>query len=135
MASEGAWKKRLFAWLLAIAAGVFIAYVVPVRDRCVDPRVPRSTQVSVSRGAGGECVLHVASGDVTYPAAECAALTCEPGLASTLERVRVWMLGPLFLVYFAGSFAWALRWRMLLILAGVRTSLWGVWRVTLKAQG
>jgi uncharacterized protein (TIRG00374 family) len=134
MASERAWKKRLFAWLLAVAAGAFIAYVVPIRDRCVDPRVPRSTEVAVSRGAGGACVLHIASGDVTYPAGECAELKCEPGLASTLERVHAWMLAPLFAIYFAGSFAWALRWRMLLILAGVRTSLWGVWRVTLQAQ-
>jgi uncharacterized protein (TIRG00374 family) len=134
MANERAWRKRLFAWLLAIAAGAFIAYVVPIRDRCVDPRVPTSTQVSVSRGAGGACVLHIASGDVTYPAAECAELKCEPGLASTLERVRAWMLAPLFAIYVVGSLAWALRWRMLLGLAGVRTSLWGVWRVTLQAQ-
>jgi uncharacterized protein (TIRG00374 family) len=134
LSAKVSWKKRLFSWGLAVAACVFVAYVVPIRDRCEDPRVPRSTQVAVSREPGGDCVLHIKSGDVRYPAAECAELRCEPGLASTFAHVKVWYLFPLFAIYVLGSFAWAVRWRMLLILAGVKISVWSVWRVTLQAQ-
>jgi uncharacterized membrane protein YbhN (UPF0104 family) len=134
MSEKASWKKRLLAWALALAAGAFIAWAVPLRDRCEDPRAPQSTQVSVSREANGDCLLHIASGDVRYPAAECAELKCEPGLLSTFAHARVWMLVALFAVYVTGSFAWAVRWRMLLLLAGVRLSVWSVWRVTLQAQ-
>ena len=35
--------KRAFAWGLALAALVFVVTVVPVRDRCDDPRAPVAT--------------------------------------------------------------------------------------------
>jgi hypothetical protein len=59
--------------------------LVPIRDRCWDPRAATSTLVAVSRDEGG-CVLHLRSGDVAIDGALCAELRCEPGLASTLRH-------------------------------------------------
>ena len=129
-------RARLTLWLqwgLAIVALTFVAWVVPVRDRCRDAQAPRSTSVTVTRDDHG-CVLHVRSGDVRVDAAACARLQCEPGIASTLSHARVGVLLGALAVYAAGMFAWAARWRALLAFAGIDMSLWQVWRVSTEAQ-
>ena len=124
--------KRLFAWVLAIAALSFVAWVVPIRDRCEDPAA-RSTRVAVTR-TDNACILHIASGDVTISAADCARLKCEPGLRSTFAHVRVPYVIALFGVYVLGAVAWAARWRVLLAFAGVKVPLRSLVRITMEAQ-
>jgi hypothetical protein len=124
---------RLAAWALAIVALAFVAWVVPVRDRCWDPRAPASTKVSISREADG-CILHVHTGDVRIPAVDCAQLRCEPGVASTLTHARPGVLAGLLAVYLLGMLLWAARWRMLLAFAGVDMTVMQVWRVSIEAQ-
>jgi uncharacterized membrane protein YbhN (UPF0104 family) len=124
---------RLLSLALALAAIVFIANVVPVRDLCWDDRAPRATRTTVSRVAEG-CVLHIPSGDVFIDARECARLRCEPGILSAFAHVRLDVLSGLVLLYAMGTLAWAARWRALLRLAGVRLSLLQVWRVSIEAQ-
>ena len=124
---------RILTWALAIVALAFVAWVVPVRDRCWDPRSPESTRVSVSRDDGG-CILHVRTGDVRIPAADCAALRCEPGVASTLSHARIGVLAALMGLYMFGMLMWAARWRMLLSFAGVDMSVMQLWRVSIEAQ-
>lgn len=129
------WKKRVFSWGLALAALTFVVWSVPIRDRCEDPTARSgSTRVIVSRASGGDCLLHIKSGDVRISAAECASLKCEPGLASTISHARLDILAVLCAIYFTGTVAWSVRWRMLLSLAGVRLSLFEVWRITMRAQ-
>jgi uncharacterized membrane protein YbhN (UPF0104 family) len=124
---------RILSWALPALAIAFVVWIVPVRDRCVDPRAPATTRVAVTR-TETTCILHVKSGDVTIPASECAALQCEPGLASTLAHARVPLLGAILALYFAATFIWAVRWRILLRLADVRASVLDVWRVLLESQ-
>ena len=52
---------RALSWALALTALAFVAWVVPVRDRCWDAAAPASTRVAVSRDAAG-CLLHLRSG-------------------------------------------------------------------------
>lgn len=133
--------KRLGKWVLALGALAFVAYVVPIRDHCVDPGLsgaaitdaPRSSRVSVSRAPDG-CTLHRAGGNVPLDAAACARLSCEQGLQSTFAHVRLVPLGILLTVYLMSTLVWSMRWRALLRLAGVRISLPSTWRVTLEAQ-
>jgi uncharacterized membrane protein YbhN (UPF0104 family) len=124
---------RLFPWLLAIAALSFVCWMIPVRDRCWDPRAPASTHVAVSRTEVG-CVLHLRSGNVSLDAAECGELRCEPGIATTFAHARVGILGGLLVVYALGTLAWAARWRSLLSFAGVDLPLFTVWRISIEAQ-
>jgi uncharacterized membrane protein YbhN (UPF0104 family) len=124
---------RVLSWVLALVALAFVAWVVPVRDRCWDPRAPRSTQVSVSRDDAG-CVLHLRTGDVHEPPEECASLQCEPGLASTLGHARLGVAAGLLALYFLSTLAWAARWRALLAFADVELPLRDVWRVSIEAQ-
>jgi uncharacterized membrane protein YbhN (UPF0104 family) len=124
--------RRLLAWLLAIAALSFVAWVVPIRDRCEDPDA-RSTRVSVTRTNDG-CTLHIKSGDVTISAAECSRLKCEPGLRSTFTHVRIDVTVALFGFYVLGAVAWAARWRTLLAFAGVKVPLRSLVRITMEAQ-
>jgi uncharacterized membrane protein YbhN (UPF0104 family) len=124
---------RVLRWALAVAALGFVAWVVPVRDRCWDPRSPATTRVAVTRSAAG-CVLHLRSGEVEEPASECAQLTCEPGLASTSAHADAAVLLGLLALYGLGYLAWAARWRSLLSFAGVDMSLGQVWRVSIEAQ-
>ena len=122
-------------WGLALVALAFVAWVVPVRDHCWDPRSPASTRVSVSRETnGGSCVLHARTGDVGIDAAQCAKLTCEPGVASTIGHARWGVLSMLLILYALGTLAWAARWRALLGLTGIALSLGDVWRVSIEAQ-
>jgi uncharacterized membrane protein YbhN (UPF0104 family) len=79
-------------------------------------------------------VLHLRTGDVRVGAAECAQLQCEPGLATAFERTRPVVLGALFVLYAAGSVAWAARWRALLGFAGIDLPLSQVWRISTEAQ-
>ncbi len=123
----------LLRWALAAVALAFVVWVVPVRDRCWDPRAPASTSLTVSRDAGG-CVLHLRSGDVRIDAAACASLRCEPGIASTLARTHLGLLAIVLAVYAVGTLAWAARWRALLGLAGIRMSVARVWRISTEAQ-
>jgi uncharacterized membrane protein YbhN (UPF0104 family) len=133
------WRKRAFAWGLALAALAFVASVVPIRDHCEDPAAPaaiaqtKAAQVPVSHDKSG-CVLHRPEGDARLPAAECARLACVPGLVSTLKGARVGMLLGLCALYFFATFAWAARWRALLTLAKVPITLLEAWRITLEAQ-
>jgi uncharacterized membrane protein YbhN (UPF0104 family) len=135
------WRKRVFAWGLATVALTFVVYVVPLRDRCDDPRSApvtaaeglRARRLAVSRAPGG-CVLHRPDGDERLGAPDCARLKCEPGLASTLEGARVGSLVALLALYFFGTLAWAVRWRALLALAKVRVGVLEAWRITLEAQ-
>jgi uncharacterized membrane protein YbhN (UPF0104 family) len=132
------WRKRIFAWGLACAALVFVANVVRVRDRCDDPSFepapgngPRRVTVSHD---GSACVLHRPSGDVRLTAHECAGLRCEAGLASTLAGARAGLLSALLVLYFAGTLAWAARFRALIVLAGVPIGVRETWRITLESQ-
>ena len=124
---------RIMAWVVAIVALAFVAWVVPVRDHCWDPRAPASTRVSVSREDDG-CILHVRTGDVRIPLADCAQLRCEPGVASTLTHARPGVLVALLGLYAFGMLLWAARWRTLLAFAGIDMSLMHVWRVSFEAQ-
>jgi uncharacterized membrane protein YbhN (UPF0104 family) len=127
--------RRVLPWLLAIAAVSFVAWMMPVYDRCWDPRAPQSTHVAVSREApGGGCVLHLKSGDVTVGARECGELRCEPGIVSTLLHARVGILVAMLGVYGLGFVAWAGRWRALLSFAGVDLPLSKVLRISIEAQ-
>lgn len=123
-------------WALALAALAFVAWVVPVRDRCCDPRSPASTRLAVSRDAdgAGACVLHARTGDVRIDAAQCSELACEPGVASTMRHAHLGLLAVLPLLYALGTVAWAARWRALLGLTGVHLPLGEVWRVSIEAQ-
>ena len=127
---------RLLRWGLALVALAFVAWVVPVRDRCWDPRSPASTRVSVSRQAEGigRCVLHLRTGDVSIDADECAKLKCESGLASTMAHLRPGIVTLAAVLYGLGTLAWAARWRCLLTLAGVDLALSRVWRLSVEAQ-
>jgi len=124
---------RVLSWVLALAALAFVAWVVPVRDRCWDPRAPESTRVSVTREDAG-CVLHLRTGDVHVAREECSSLQCEPGLASTLERARLGVAAGLLALYALSTLAWAARWRALLAFADVELPLRDVWRVSIEAQ-
>ena len=124
---------RVLSWMLALVALAFVAWVVPVRDRCWDPRAPQSTRVSVTHDDAG-CVLHLQTGDVHVPREECANLQCEPGLASTLTHARLGVAAGLLALYFLSTLAWAARWRALLAFADVELPLRDVWRVSIEAQ-
>jgi glycosyltransferase 2 family protein len=124
---------RALSWLIALCALGFVAWVIPVRDRCWDPQAPGSTRVAVSREGSG-CVLHLRTGTVHVPAVECARLDCEPGLASVLVHVKPSLLVALLAVYAIGSLAWAARWRALLGFAGVDLPLAQVWRLSIESQ-
>jgi uncharacterized membrane protein YbhN (UPF0104 family) len=125
--------KGALSWLLAVAALSFVAWAVPVRDRCWDEAAPTHTAVSVSRDAD-RCILHLTSGDVTIDAAECAKLHCDPGLASTVSHARVGVIAALLALYLLATVAWAVRWRLLLGFAEIDLPLSEVWRITIEAQ-
>jgi uncharacterized membrane protein YbhN (UPF0104 family) len=131
---RSAWRRRALTWTLALFALGFVAWVVPIRDRCVDAAAPKSTMVSVSREANGDCLLHLRTGDMTISASSCAELKCEPGLASTLRRAKVGVLVGLFVIYLFGTLVWSLRWRMLLAFADARLSVLRIFRINLEAQ-
>lgn len=124
---------RALSWIVAVLALAFVAWVIPVRDRCWDPRAPGSTRVSVSRDDSG-CLLHLQTGSVRIPSVECGRLECEPGLASVLAHVRPSLLSALLAIYAVGNLAWAARWRALLRFAGIDLPLMQVWRVSVEAQ-
>jgi uncharacterized membrane protein YbhN (UPF0104 family) len=125
--------RRALAWTLSLVALAFVAWVIPLRDRCWDPRSPASTRVAVSRQPAG-CVLHVPSGDVDIDPDACARLACEPGLVSTLTRARLSVVVAMLALYAFGTLAWAARWRALLAFAGVTLSTSRVWRISIEAQ-
>ena len=127
------WLRRALPWLLAVTALSFVAWIMPVRDRCWDARAPHSTHVAVTRTATG-CVLHIPSGDVPIDAAECADLRCEPGIVSTFAHVRVGVVAGLLVVYALGTLAWAARWRALLSFAGIDLSIARVWRISIRRR-
>jgi uncharacterized membrane protein YbhN (UPF0104 family) len=127
------WTGRIFSWALAVAALAFVAWAVPVRDRCWDPRAPTTTKVALSRDETG-CSLHLRSGDVHYDAAECEQLRCEPGVASTFAHAHPGVLGALLVLYALGTLPWAARWRALLGFAGIDLPLTEVWRTCIEAQ-
>ncbi|HEY2509243.1 MAG TPA: lysylphosphatidylglycerol synthase transmembrane domain-containing protein [Polyangiaceae bacterium] len=148
------WRKRAFAWGLATIALAFVVYAVPLRDRCLDPQAPSPSgeaappaatlvgpvgpvgpKFPLSRGPEG-CTLHRGAGkeDLKLSSEACAHLRCEPGLASTLAGVHLGKLALLLALYFAGSFAWAVRWRALLALARVHLGAFETWRVILESQ-
>lgn len=130
---EPSWKRRVFSIVLAVVAVTFVAWIVPIRDRCEDPLAPSTTRVAVSR-TGGTCVLHIKSGDVVISAESCASLRCEAGLASTLSHARLGWVSGLLAVYILATLVWAVRWRLLLTLGGIRGSVAQVWRVVTEAQ-
>src|SRR5262249_13484292 len=124
---------RFISWGLAIATLAFVAWVVPIRDRCRDPRAPASTSVAVSRDVAGGG-LHLPSGRRHIDADDCAPLACEPGGASALAHAHLGVVGLLLATYMLGSITWAARWRALLAFAGVDLPLSRVWRVSMEAQ-
>jgi uncharacterized membrane protein YbhN (UPF0104 family) len=124
---------RAFSWLLAVFALVFVAWVIPLRDRCWDAHSPASTRTAVSRTPSG-CVLHLKSGDVSIDGDACAKLRCEPGVLSTFAGARPGVLAALLAIYAAGTLAFAARWRALLGFAGVDLPLSQVWRISIEAQ-
>ena len=126
---------RVLRWILAAFALAFVAWIVPLRDRCWDARAPASTHVSTSRDDnGGGCTLHLRTGDVTIDAEACSKLQCEPGIASTVKHARVELVVLLLAFYGIGTLAWAARWRALLLLARLDLPLASVWRVSIEAQ-
>ncbi len=126
-------SRRVLSWALAIVALAFVAWVVPLRDRCWDPHAPKSTRVAITREASG-CVLHLTSGDVQIDASSCAQLTCEPGVVSTLAGARPGVILAVMGVYAFGLLVWAARWRALLGFAGVDLRVSEVWRICIEAQ-
>jgi hypothetical protein len=120
------------AWTFALAALVFVAWVIPVRDQCWDAASPGSTKVAVSRDASG-CILHLRTGEVSIGSDECAHLRCEPGIASVFRHVRLGLLAALLGLSAVSTVVGAARWRALLGFAGVDLPLWHVWRVTIEA--
>jgi uncharacterized membrane protein YbhN (UPF0104 family) len=124
---------KLLSWTLAVAALAFVAWVVPIRDRCWDPQAPASTHVAVSRDETG-CTLHLQEGAMHIGRTECAQLRCEPGVASALGHARVGILVALLALYAGGMVAWAARWRALLGLAEIELPLWHVLRLSIEAQ-
>ena len=125
--------RKWLSWGLALVALLFVIRQVPVRDRCWDARAAKSTHVAVTRDAQG-CVLHLDTGEVRVSPAECATLTCEPGVVTTLGGAKVGVLAALFALYVAGTLAWAGRWQALLGFAGVDLHVLHVWRIVTEAQ-
>jgi len=125
--------RRALPWVLAALALSFVAWMIPVRDRCWDPHVPQSTRVAVTH-SDSECILHLRSGDVSIDSGECAELRCEPGIVSTFAHARVGVLAGLLALYAFGTLAWAARWRALLAFAGIDLPLPKVWRISIEAQ-
>lgn len=117
--APGSPKKRVaraFGIVMAAIAIGYLAYVVPVRDRCVDPE--DGAKATLVR-TGDTCTL-VAEGKSRAIAREtCASLTCEPGLASAFGRAKPPRLGLLFLVFCIGMTVTVERWRILLKLGNV----------------
>jgi uncharacterized membrane protein YbhN (UPF0104 family) len=134
------WRKRAFAWGLALVALAFVATQVPVRDRCEDPSASaaiagtKAARVPVSLADDGTCILHRAGGDARLPRSECTGPKCDPGLVSTFARIRIVPVLGLCVLYFFATFAWAARWRALLTLAKVPVTQLEAWRITLEAQ-
>ncbi len=125
---------RYAMWVLALVALSFVAWAVPIRDRCLEPGASSDTsKVSVTREADG-CTLYSKAGPTRIGSQRCGQLTCEAGLATTLAHTRLEFLLGMVLLYFAGTLVWATRWRALLALARVSATPWEVWRVTLEAQ-
>jgi glycosyltransferase 2 family protein len=126
--------SKLLSWGLAIAALTFVVWVVPIRDRCWDPRAPKTTKVALTHEASGGCVLHLQTGEVRIPADQCARLQCEPGVTSALSHARPWPVLGLLVLYVLGSLVWAARWRALLDFADIELSVMQVWRLSVEAQ-
>ena len=131
--SARVWRRRALSWSLAILALSFVAWVVPVRDRCRDPGTSATPSVAISRLAD-VCIVHVSSGDIPISRRDCEALKCEPGLASALVGTKIGVLVALLGLYGVGTLIWAARWRLLLSLGGVDLSLSRVWRISIEAQ-
>jgi uncharacterized membrane protein YbhN (UPF0104 family) len=127
------WARRALRWTLAVAAVGFVAWMVPVRDRCWDERAAQSTRAAVTRDAQG-CTLHLRRGDVRIDAAQCAQLKCEPGIVTTMASARLGWLAGLLGLYALGTLAWAARWRALLGFAGIDLPVMHLWRVSIEAQ-
>jgi uncharacterized membrane protein YbhN (UPF0104 family) len=126
---------RVLRWVLAVVAFAFVAWIVPVRDRCWDARSPKTPHVATTRDdRNGGCTLHLGSGDVSIDADQCSRLECEPGILSTMRHARLGVVAALLLLYGAGTLAWAARWRTLLVLARLDLPLPSVWRVSIEAQ-
>lgn len=128
--------RRLLSVLLAGIAIAFVALVVPVRDRCIDPASGQKlVRVLETAGGPGACRLERKNAPpiVLGPEA-CRELSCEPGLATVFGAARPSWLAMMLGLYFVGTFAWAVRWRELLALANLRLRSLYVWRVTLEAQ-
>jgi glycosyltransferase 2 family protein len=135
-------RRRAVTFGLAILAVGFVAYVVPVRDRCFYPgdapaapavAGPKPARAPMSRAPDG-CILHAPGGDLRLPPSVCARLDCEPGLASTLAGARLGLLALFGLVYALGILAWAARWHSLLRLANAPVTMLHAWRITLESQ-
>jgi glycosyltransferase 2 family protein len=138
--SGGGLRRRVVTVGLALLAIGFVVYVVPVRDRCVDPAgapaaaaAEKPARVPLSRGPDG-CILHTPGGDARLTPSACASLDCQPGLASTLAHARLGLLALFGLVYGLGTLAWAARWHSLLRLANAPVGVLGAWRITLESQ-
>lgn len=125
--------RRAISWAIVVAAVSFVAWVIPIRDRCGDPSSPGVPRVATTWRGGG-CVLHGAGGDTRLDAPACARLDCEPGVASTFARTDKGVVAAMLAVYFIGTIAAAGRWRTLLGLARVDLTLMDVWRIFAQAQ-
>lgn len=131
-ASEPKPARRWLRWLLGLLALAAILRVVPLRDRCATPEAP-GVRFAVSR-EGPRCTRHDGGAARPLPPAACARLRCEPGVISTVRRTHVGHLAALAALYLLASVTWALRWRALLPLAGLRLPVWPVWRVSLESM-
>jgi uncharacterized protein (TIRG00374 family) len=136
VAKPGLDAKRLASWALAVAALLFVAWMVPVRDRCWDPGAPASTRVAVTRNTSSTatgCVLHLRTGDVAVDDEACGRLKCEPGVLSTFARARLVVVVGLLGLYVLGTLAMAGRWKALLSFAGIDLPLMRVWLISTEA--
>jgi uncharacterized membrane protein YbhN (UPF0104 family) len=125
--------RRAISWVVVVAAVSFVAWVIPIRDRCRDPASKAAPRVGVTWVSGG-CVLHERGREVRLDAPACARLDCEPGIASTFARTDKTIVLAMLAVYFLGTVTAAGRWRTLLALARVDIALGDVWRIFAQAQ-
>lgn len=128
-------RRALFGLLLTLVSLTFVAWVVPIRDRCLDPGAAEAApKRALTRDASGCTLTGRGAPPRRLTLEECGSLRCEPGLATAVGRSRADVMALAALLYAIGTFVWAVRWHLLLRLARLKTSLLQTWRVTVEAQ-
>jgi uncharacterized membrane protein YbhN (UPF0104 family) len=123
---------RFVKWGVALAALTLVVWAVPIRDRCVPPEGGKA--LVVTERDAERCTLQRPDGAEVHSRAECDAMKCERGLASTLKDARVGLLVPICLLYLSSFLLWSLRWKTLMGIAKVPIPFRSVVRIVLEAQ-